>query len=263
MRVLLDYETDNGRRGFGDVLISTPVIEALAKKYGTRIDVVLRKEAQPLLYDNPYVRRIYELTDQLPIADIHLVLGMKVEDYSNPRNQQPRVDSMAELFGVSCNNKVPQLYYPEQQTIPNSIGVSIESESDVRTWQYNHLLKLIEEVKAEWHVFGLKAHDLLPNVQNHLGKLTLEETIKWTARMERFLTVDSFFSHLTASLNIPTVILYTSIPAEWRSKYYPKAKAIQAIVECSPCWDKQKNIKACNGKCTYSITPQLVEEYLK
>jgi len=43
--ILLDYETDNGRRGYGDIIISTPIIQALAEKYHTQINIVLRQEA--------------------------------------------------------------------------------------------------------------------------------------------------------------------------------------------------------------------------
>ena len=262
MRVLLDYETDNGRRGLGDVLISTPVIQALAEKYSTRIDVVLRKEAQPLLFNNPYVRNVYETTNSLN-HDLHLVLGMKVEHYGNPRNRQPRVDSMAELFGVVCSNKLPQLYYPEQEKIPNSIGVSIESESDVRLWRHDCLLELIRLTNYEWHVFGVNYLIFPDNVYNHLGKLSLHDAIIEVAKMEKFITVDSFFSHLVAALDIPSIIMYTSILAEWRAKYYPNAKTIQSPVSCSPCMDRQ-NIErdGCDNRCVGGITPQLVLQYL-
>ena len=274
MRVLLDYETDNGRRGLGDVLISTPVIEALAKKYGTRIDVVLRKEAQPLLHNNPYVRHVYGTANGLNY-DLHLIMGWKLEQHDNPRNNQPRVDSMAELFGVHCNNKIPQLYYPKQQTIPNSIGISIESTNVVRSWQNDYLVQLIEtEDKYDWHVFSMNNIDQLPgNTNKHFGRIDLPELIAMVGRLEKFVTIDSFFSHLTACFDIPTIVMYTEVPAEWRCCYYQKTIALQSQVKCSPCWERQHpNLKAeiedCynrqnNGKCiecVESFTPEAISK---
>lgn len=266
MRVLLDYETDNGRRGLGDVLLSTPVIQALAEKYSTRIDVVLRKEAQPLLFNNPYVRHSYETANGLN-HDLHLVLGMKVEDYRNPRNRQPRVDSMAELFGITCINKLPQLYYPKQEKIPNTIGVSIESTSPTRAWLYGRLKELFGLIDAEWHVYGIIDVGLPDRIHNHLGRLSIKEIIFQVAKMERFLTVDSFFSHLTAALNIPTLVLYTNVPAKWRCRYYPLTTGIQSPIGCAPCLECQNGAsEKCSPlmttPCVTAFTTELVHQYL-
>jgi ADP-heptose:LPS heptosyltransferase len=263
--ILLDYETDNGKRGLGDVLISTPIIQALSDKYNTKIDIVLREEAQPLLENNPYIKKIYPSTKKLA-PDLHLIMGFKLENFFIARNCQPRVDSMAELFGVEVTDKLPQIYYPHQDIIPNTIGVSIESESDVRRWRHDYLLELINTTDHEWHVFGLNYLAFPDKVHNHLGKLSLAETITEVGKMERFITVDSFFSHLAVAWDIPSIIMYTTIPAEWRAEYYENAQVIQSPAICSPCMDRQvsieKCLEGCERICVDAITPDMVQVLL-
>lgn len=271
--IILDYETDNGRRGFGDIIISTPIIQALSAKYYSRVDIVLRKEAQPFLSDNPYIKNIYITAEGLN-PDLHLIMGWKLESHANPRNNQERIDAMSELFGVRPVNKHPQLYYPEVEKLPNSIGVSIESTNPVREWNYDNLLELINKFpKFDWYVFGQRKVELPANIHNHLGKLTLVELIQQVHQMERFITVDSLFSHLTAAFDIPTITMYTEVPKGWRCSYYPKTIGLQAHVDCSPCWERQKpdlkdRINECyqrqnsgqSIKCVNSFTPGLIEK---
>lgn len=268
MSIILDYETDNGRRGLGDIIISTAIIKALFEEYHTRIDVVLRKEAQPLLKNNPYVRRIYE---KYPgDCDLWLIMGWKLEKHDNPRNNQPRVDSMAAIFGVNPIDKKPQLYYQEVEKIPNSIGIAIESTNTVREWTVSNAIALMEKIDKEWHVFGQR--NKIGSCQNWLN-LDLPSLIQQVHRMERFVTVDSLFSHLTAAFDIPTIVMYTEVPKEWRRLYYPKTIGLQAQVDCSPCWERQHpelkgKIDECYNrqnsgqsiKCVESFTPEIIEK---
>lgn len=275
MSIILDYETDNGHRGLGDIIISTSIIKAFFKEYHTRIDVVLRKEAQPLLKNNPYVRRIYE---KYPgDCDLWLIMGWKLEDYYVERNQQNRLDAMAQLFGVFVADKQPRLYYPPIEKIPNSIGIAIESMSPSRSWRNDYMLDLIKRFpELEWHVFGKIEANLPTTVHNHLGKSSLKELIQQVHSMERFVTMDTLFSHLTAAFEIPTIAMYTTVPSEWRCKYYPKTIGIQAAVSCSPCWDGQKKelhaeLAECDQrrgkelsiKCVDSFTPDIIEKAIK
>ncbi len=275
-KILLDYKTGNNNRGFGDILISTPIIQALSEKYSTRIDCLLRYEAHVLLLNNPYVRKLCSSAN-IQDYDLVLRLGYWLEDYDNPRNRQPRVDSIAELFGVKLTSKLPRIYHKRYDTIPNSIGISIESTDIARQWRPDYLIQFMEALKdkCEFHVFGTGERIALPNyAYNYIGKLSLGDFISQLSSMNAVLTVDSLASHLAAAYNIPSIILYTAIPKEWRCSYYPKAVSVQAPLKCSPCWARQNReqlgtlISECEQregeeqpmKCVDSITPQMVLE---
>jgi len=169
---------------------------------------------------------------------------------------------MSELWGVTLRDKTPKLYINRLAKIKNSIGIAIESESDVRRWTYDYLVELTKLVQAEWHVFGLKFIKLPKAIHNHLGEFSLLQTMTEVSKMERFVTVDSFFSHLVAALNIPSVVMYTSINAAWRATYYQNIQTIQSPKPCSPCKDKQEIRGVCDRGCIKSFTPELIRSYL-
>ena len=83
--------------------------------------------------------------------------------------------------------------------------------------------------------------------------------------MDMMLGMDSFMSHIAGTLNIPSVIFYTTLPPEWRNKYYEKSIGIQSPIECSPCIECQFGITAecMNAKtvkpCILAITPEIVK----
>ena len=266
--ILFDVMTDSDKRGLGDILISTPVVKALKEKYQCRLDYLVRKEAHVLLENNPYIDNVISKAN-IQDYELRFVLGMRLEDYSIKRNRQPRVDSMAELFGVNLASKVPEIYFP-RKTVINRIGISIDSTNPVRSWRDDYLIGLCEKLrKFDLHCVGLNSIELPSFVTNHTSTQTLREFIELVSTFQFVVTTDSFLSHLAAAFDIPSVVLYTEIPKEWRCGYYSQTIGIQSPVNCSPCWARQapklsQEIKECYEKqdiklkCVDALTSEII-----
>lgn len=56
------------------------------------------------------------------------------------------------------------------------------------------------------------------------------------SQMDCFISADSGSSHLAEATEVPTVGIYTTVPAWTRTKHYVYAHPIEAIAECFPCF---------------------------
>jgi len=56
------------------------------------------------------------------------------------------------------------------------------------------------------------------------------------SQMDVFISADSGMSHISEALDIPTIAIYTTVPAWTRIKYYKYAYPIEATVSCHPCF---------------------------
>jgi len=268
MKVLFDTIISHNKRGLGDILMTTPTIRALSKKYNCKIDYQADSRAWILLENNPFIGK---LSEKFNPQDYDLVfrLDMRLENYSIKRNRQNRIDAIAELCGIQLHDKATEIYYPKK-TIPNRIGIAIDSTNHIRSWRYDYLVQLIEKLQMfELYYMGIKPVDLPDYVNNLSGKQTIPELIKTVSSCSFIITTDSFLSHLAGALNIPAVVLYTETPKEWRCQYYKRTVGIQSPVPCSPCWERQRKeyqdaIEKCYQhqteyvKCIDALTPEIV-----
>jgi ADP-heptose:LPS heptosyltransferase len=285
-------------RGLGDVLISTPIIKALKKKFNADIIYACKDNHKELLEHNPDITKIitrYEDMDTMKYT-YHLPLIRHTEDYKITRNQQPRIDSMAELFMVEIDkneDKKPRIYLTEAELewsrlrVPKNkdvyrIGVNIEATAPSRRWTYEYLIPLMQSLnnatkyKFEIYLFGKgqnlkdKQHLLPGFINNYIHKTTLRQLASMTYRMDLVLSVDSLYSHIAAAFDVPSVIIYTTIPAEWRNKYY-RSIGVQSNRKCCPCMDFQfvtkDDYQECRKAsstgvtpCIADITPDIIKE---
>jgi len=283
--ILFDTIYQCSDRGLGDILMTTAILEGLKKKFNADITYVCKPRAVPLLECNPTISKVitkYEDADVMNYT-YHLPLIRHTEDYKIVRNRQNRYDSMQELFMINLadKDKHPKFYLTEAESTwsreqiseDNSnikIGINVEATSPSRRWTYDYLLKLItllnrsNKYTFEIYLFGqgqfIKLDDRVPaDINNYVGKTTLRQMIALTSRMDVVLAADSLYGHIAAIFDIPSVIIYTVIPAEWRNKYY-RSIGIQGKTKCCPCIDFQ--FVSCNRygipPCTRTITPNIV-----
>jgi len=133
----------------------------------------------------------------------------------------------------------------------------------------------LEENKSynfEIYLFGQGKFVSIPDkilpttVKNYIGKTRLRQMCSLVYRMDMILSADSLFSHIAASFDIPSVVMYTTIPAEWRNFYY-RSLGVQGTTPCCPCRDFQfvsiKDYEKCDRygtpPCVKSITPTRVQ----
>lgn len=291
--ILFDTIFEVSDRGLGDILLTTPIITELKKKFNAKITYACRPKAAELLQNNPDIDSVITRYSDLEKTQFtyHLPLIRHTEDYKILRNRQCRIDSLAELFMVKLtkDNKLPKFYLtPDEihaadkvicKTHKIKLGINIEATAPSRRWLYSYLLELLkllgeENSKFEFYLFGqgskLKCTGLPSYINNFISKLTLRNSIALVSKMDIILTTDSLYSHVAGAFKIPQVCLYTSIPAEWRNKYY-KSIGIQGKTKCSPCCDFQFITKEDYDKCdrfgippcVKSITPDIVKDALE
>lgn len=261
LRILFDVETGNeGKRGLGDILLTKPVIRAIKNQHhNCQLDYLAREEVHVLLEDEPGINEL--LTEaNADDYDIYFALGQELEDYTVERNRQPRIDAIAEICNVELFDRRLSIHSIKRIPKAHALGISIESTSPYRKWRSDYLLELIDGLKKDFeiHVFGTeqsaKLSAQLPGyVVNHIGQTSIKELMQWILQMRLFFCCDSFISHLTAMYNIPAIVLYTEVSAEWRCNYYPTVTGIQAPCKCSPCLSFYNETKEIIDKCHIAV----------
>ena len=291
--ILFDTIFECGDRGLGDILLTTPIVTELKKKFNASITYACRPKAAELLQNNPDIDKVitkYSDLEKLQFT-YHLPLIRHTENYKVSRNRQCRTDSLADLFMVTLpkDNVLPKIYLTPKE-IQNAnrlvnkvhkikLGINIEATSSARRWTYGYLLELFkllgeEDSKYEFYLFGsgdrMKITGIPKYIHNFIGKLTLRDSIAVMSKMDMALTTDSLYSHVAGAFKIPQVCIYTTIPAEWRNKYY-KSIGVQGTTKCSPCCDFQFLTKEDYDKCdrfgvppcVKSITPDTIMKNLE
>lgn len=269
-KILFDTNHEASGRGLGDILMSTAIIKKIKKENPqSKLIYTTRPAAEPILRNNPYIDELKaeeyirnDFIDKLDNYDKHYFLGKMTEDYSVERNRQPRIDSMAELFNIELEDKKPELFLTEKELENEkkfiskdklNIIVCNESISHRRKLERNLFLKLLDNLKKYNYniiVVGIKKEYYPEWICNLTGKTNLRELFSIIALSDLVITMDNFVSHIAAAFDKKEIILYTTIPAEWRCIYYPKAIPIQSKAKCSPCWNCMKNPEIkCDEKC--------------
>lgn len=269
--IVLDLHTDNETRGLGDVIMSTVVARALSETFKLPIIYVVRPLAEPLL--EGHYKTVNNIKDIQKINNsIYIPFRDAFEHYRYIRNRRHRIDSMLLYCGVKSIDKkpaVPKVVTFRRYAKPGKInvGVGITSMAPTRSWPIEYLHELAKLLGDNYlfHLFeGARLHKQ-GNIIEH--KTSLSELIGAISQMNMVLSVDSLLSHLAGALNIPSVVLYTTIKADWRNKYYNNTIGIQSPVDCSPCMDRQFGIpqeceKATIKPCVQMLTPEMIAEVI-
>jgi len=261
IKILFDTNYEASGRGLGDILMTTAIIKQIKKKYpNSLLTYSTKPEGKAILANNPNVDNLKTesynkvvLEDDLQNYDEHFFLGKMTEDYLDKRNQQPRVDSMAEMFDIKLDSKLPEIYLTEEEKDLVSdyidvkkfnIVICIEGLERYRNWRIDYLNELVSKFDSKNYNLILVGNKKIEveGVLNLTGKTTIRQLFGIISQVDLVVTMDNFVSHIAAAFNIKEIIMYTTIPAEWRSLYYKNAIPIQSPTECSPCWNLM-NIK--------------------
>jgi len=284
-KILFDTNYDASGRGLGDILMSTAVIKQIRKNYpNAHITYSTRPEAKLLLENNPNIDELitksyikHEFEQTLSKYEKHFFLGKATEDYSIERNRQPRIDSMAEFFNLTLENKTPEIFLTKDEiefgrkfidSQKHNVVFCIEASGDRRRIKNNWLLRILQEIKKCGYniiVVGKNKTPIPKWVNNLTGQTTIKELFSIINLSDLIVTADNFVSHVAAAFNKREIILYTTIPAEWRCKYYDKAIGIQSKISCSPCWNGFKfEDKKCinNEKCVDAFDVKEISEMI-
>lgn len=164
---------------------------------------------------------------------------------------------------VKSKNKLP-LYKRENAEIdwanrllrftnPDKVvAIQMNASSLVRTWYHPQVLpKLLKDAYpnkkieciffdgAMWH--HLKGnHDIPIQIPKEFDVIRASAAL--VGACDLFIGADSGFSHLSEAMQVPSITIYTTVPAWTRNKYYKYSYAIEPIgdtfngVQCRPCF---------------------------
>jgi len=267
-KILFDTNYEASGRGFGDILMSTAILKQIRKNNpNAHITYSTRPEAKIIFENNPNVDELITVTydkqkfeKTLDEYEKHFFLGKMTEDYTIERNRQPRIDSMAQLFDLTLESKTPELFLTQEELSNGekfidkekfNIVFCMEAVGARRRIKRNLLIKILQKIKKYDYniiVVGKDKINLPREINNLTGKTSLKELFSIIALSNLVVTADNFVSHIAAAFDKKEIILYTTIPAKWRCKYYDNATPIQSSAVCSPCWNCYKfDNKKCIG----------------
>ena len=102
-------------------------------------------------------------------------------------------------------------------------------------------------------------------VQNFMGRLSLQETASLIQRCDVVVTNDSGPAHVSAALGTPTLVLFGPTKMSKNIPLGEKVKAVSLNLECSPCqytgrWEACSDWRCMNELTTDRVLPFLFEK---
>lgn len=266
-----------GGLGFGDAMMITPVLRALASKEGTEVHVSCFKEQQQVFLNLPYVHGFAEYPlphEQLKTYDRVIFLEGSVE-YNELAKTQHMTDRFAENAGmVEMANKKPDYVVSSEErewvfssfpkTGKKRLGIQIQPGVKSRHYPTEGISVVVNKlVKKGWEVyfmgrpgeFMMQEQTSIFNLSRH--GLTFRQSAAFLLTCDAFLGPDSSLLHASGCLDIPAVGLFGPFPWKLRTAYYTSVHALQGKEGCpiAPCFHIQHGTSQdypSNGPCAKS-----------
>jgi len=241
--------------GLGDVLMITPTVKALSKKYNTKIifgtDFEYLDGALPLVFrGNPFVERVVPFRDLDPEDyDVVIDLTCPCVAYEIPKASPiNRIDLFARHVGITLSDmnmdyfisddekKWAQDYLArENLTRYRLVLVQAFSTTTARDFPPEKLQKAINSLVASQKDVRviLLTHDSdslkpswnVPGV-HRLHNFKMRQIAAIMNECKLIICPDSAILHLASALHLPTVTLFAPTDPRARINYHPEAVAI-------------------------------------
>lgn len=261
--ILFDVVQGCQERGIGDVLLTTPIIRELKRKFPiSEIHYLAHKYNYQILIGNTDIDKIIiSQKDLLENYTYHLTLERKLEDYSIQRNREHRLDSLAKLFNVELEDRklVLNLDYEEIQEIrkkyiinnrKKNIVIAYKSSSKYRDWPMTSFYELAKILQYKYNVYLVDRSrenyfDSLQICKNLSGILDVRELCSIIYCSDLVITLDSAALHIAGALDKKCVVLMGTIKYNLRCKYYSNCydlsefKRNNCVVKEGDCFDLQ------------------------
>lgn len=256
----------------GDVLLVTPIIHALKKKWPQSIITVITNHPD-IFRDN---RDVHEaMKERRQRDDYEFVYDLDLSYENNP--QQHIVESYAQVCNVSLEGWKPFFFVrneDRQFAASKLIGdkwVVIHTGPTTwrgRDWPRENFLEVARILRRDgWQVavIGNEAGWALENATIDLrGKTTLHQMAAVIERADLFVGIDSFPMHIAQAMMRPVVGIFGTINPDYRMTKIPFHKGVHADQEKVPCVGEHHRLKPpvtdsqCDGACIRAVTPEMV-----
>jgi len=255
--------------GIGDLLMMTPGIHALKKKYpGREIHLAIPKRYFPLFYENEDVKLVeiesdffshFRYSKWYNFTDCPAARG---ESRKVPNVKKGRIELFARSLGVRglklkfMNEKPRYILTDEEKDFANIfwkelgltnkkvIGVQLRADESYRN--YPLMEQLVERISQKYNVLLFDAEKIdgfdFENVIK-IDSFSLRKAFALAHKCDVIVAPDSSFVHFAAAFDKPTVAIYGPIDAKVRTNSYPFCTYVDSrkSLGCLPCW-RNENI---------------------
>jgi len=279
--------------GIGDILTTTPGIDALKAKFPDKeIHVACPADVMPALENNPSIDKLIDCNEGLNYKRYYMMIDISTpcatyeatRITSNRPVQKSRVEIFAEAMGIrqTITSLKPRYYVTEEEkvwakdflsktlTSPKpKVAVGLRSAELYRNWPEKYYSALFDLLNPHIEVIILdhSREQIYNDVVDACG-FPLRKAIAILSECDGLITVDTSLLHFGAALNLPTVALFGPIDYKSRCKGYDNVTVITANLPCSPCWRnarmpcKQTGFIKAYSKCLDVIQPQRIADII-
>lgn len=258
---------------FGDVLLLTPIIKEIKRRFPLSI-LTVSTICGEILEGNPYIDHIikevgkeYDFIYNLngvyeKEPDLHILDAYSRETGIIPKDKKPEIflTKQEEIFGSIVNNS-------------GWVALDLGRSWECRTWEREKWGELIIKLQG----MGLKVLSLSNFREESIGEdlnlggfTTKKQAAAIIRNCSLFIGCDSLLAHIAQCLNIPCVILFGCTDPEKRivrgaENVFP---IYDNSLECKFCLHRETAVKAIkcpkgSNECMGNIKPKDVIELLK
>lgn len=276
--------------GIGDILMMTPGLKALHRKYPDReIHFAVPKGFHALLAHNPDIvlkdinAEILHQEDYFALYNMTECPASRVESATLPNVRQNRIDIFSKAMGIPqklqalAGRKPVYIITEEEKTWARHFfaerGLSPQQCIAVQPYaadsykDYPHMEQLVTRLAKNQPVLVFHGSALRGFEQERVFKIDaypLRQSIALLSMCAQLIAVDSAFVHIAAALDVKTVALFGPTDGAVFTKYYPKCTVINEYrkATCRACWRNQGIVCAKNrtlqSRCLEMICPQKI-----
>ncbi len=250
--------------GIGDLLMMTPGLHALSKKYPDhQIHFAVPKRYFPLFEGNKdiFLKDIEEKTlNHLQYKKWYNFTdcpASRVESKTAPKVKKSRIDIFARALGIrgfrfiAMDRKPRYFVHEEEHLFKNKfwqkhnlagkkvIGIQLHSDETYRN--YPHMKELVSVLAKDYSVLVFDGEQIKGyNFENviKVDNCSLRNAFALANGCDALIAPDSSFVHFAASRDIPCIGLFGPIDGKVRTKHYEYCSFLDASdqIDCLPCW---------------------------
>jgi lipopolysaccharide biosynthesis protein/GT2 family glycosyltransferase/ADP-heptose:LPS heptosyltransferase/tetratricopeptide (TPR) repeat protein len=250
------------RAAVGDVLLTTPVLKALRKKYPSD-QIVVSTEYPDLLIGNPFVDAV--LRSPAPLPGFDKTIELEYESWPNLHI----VEAYARIAGVEVTDRTPEIYLSRDERgacvdFLRDIGVDLTrpfcvmqlvSGWSVRDWPIERFKVVANALEREGVcsvVLGDRPEPAIDFGLDLRGKTTLRQAAAVVEKCALMVTIDSLLMHIGYAFRRPVVSLFGCTDPENRVPDWALPTALYSDTICRGCHHRQRPVPVITApKCPW------------
>jgi len=254
--------------GIGDLLMMTPGIHALKKKYPkSEIELAIPKRYFSIFENNADVKLLDIEKDYFDHLNYYKWFNFtdcpaaRKESVTSPKVRKSRIEIFSSALKINffsrlAMSKKPRFIFSDDELnfaadqwqelgLENKTVIGIQLHSDETYRDYPLMEKLVELLSERYTVMlfdgetisGFEFENVI-KIQN----LPIRKAFALAHNCDLIVAPDSSFVHFAAAFDIPTIALFGPIDGKVRTKHYQNCTYLSAkeIFGCLPCWRNEE-----------------------